>query len=573
MGYIWGDSPAARNISTPRPAPLAEKRRSAARMVIPEVFHRMLRTCPRVLVPVSLFLVCAALAPVRAAEDSSSKEDMRNSLKKFTSFYDLIENNFADKVDADTAIYKGAIPSMLRTLDPHSNFFDPTAYALLREEQAGRYYGVGMLVGAPEGRVIVMYPFENSPAWKAGLRPGDVIEAVNDKSTDGLDIPAVSSMLKGPEGTQVQIRVGRQGSDKPLFFNVTRGEVPRESVTYAFWYRPGIAYIKLESFNENTSHEFDQALNKLGENNIEGLILDLRDNGGGILQEAVAVSEHFLRKGQAIVSHHGRASTETKFFVKKGERGRGYPIVVLVNRGTASAAEILTGALQDHDRAWVLGEQTFGKGLVQAPYPLSENTALLLTIARYYTPSGRLIQRDYSHRSFYEYYSRLQGHNNAKDMKKTDSGRTVYGGDGITPDEKFTEATVGPYGSTVAANLGAFFYAVDYFGTHPTKLDRSFRPDDAMMTSFRTFLEGRGITATDAEFAADKEWLRERLREELFVTAFSKERAEQVALENDPELGRAVRSMVQSRALLARKPQTMASRQSRIARLFHQEQE
>jgi len=542
-------------------------------MVIPEVFHRMLRTCPRVLVPVSLFLVCAALAPVRAAEDSSSKEDMRNSLKKFTSFYDLIENNFADKVDADTAIYKGAIPSMLRTLDPHSNFFDPTAYALLREEQAGRYYGVGMLVGAPEGRVIVMYPFENSPAWKAGLRPGDVIEAVNDKSTDGLDIPAVSSMLKGPEGTQVQIRVGRQGSDKPLFFNVTRGEVPRESVTYAFWYRPGIAYIKLESFNENTSHEFDQALNKLGENNIEGLILDLRDNGGGILQEAVAVSEHFLKKGQAIVSHHGRSSAETKFFVKKGERGREYPIVVLVNRGTASAAEILTGALQDHDRAWVLGEQTFGKGLVQAPYPLSDNTALLLTIARYYTPSGRLIQRDYSHRSFYEYYSRLQGHNNVKDMKKTDTGRTVFGGDGITPDERYSDQPLDTYASTVTANLGTFFYAVHYFSNHPTKLDRNWRPDDATMDDFRKFLEGRGISASDTEFAADRELLRERLREELFITAFSKERAEQVALENDPELGRAVRSMVQSRALLARKPQTMASRQSRIARLFHQEQE
>src|SRR5581483_10386263 len=351
--------------------------------------HRMFRTFPRVPVTAYFLLLFIAFAPLRAADDPSAKEDMRASLRKFTAFYNVVEQNFADKVNADKAIYKGAIPSMLRTLDPHSNFFDPSAYALLREEQEGRYFGVGMLVGAPEGKVIVMYPFENSPAYKAGLRPGDAILAVNDKSTEGLDIPAVSSMLKGPEGTQVQIRVGRQGSDKPLFFNVTRGEVPRESVTYAFWYRPGIAYIKLESFNENTSHELDQALNKLGENNIDGLILDLRDNGGGILQEAVAVSEHFLKKGQTIVSHHGRSSAETKFFAKKGEKGREYPIVVLVNRGTASAAEILTGALQDHDRAWVLGEQTFGKGLVQAPYPLSDNTALLLTIARYYTPSGR----------------------------------------------------------------------------------------------------------------------------------------------------------------------------------------
>ena len=536
----------------------------------------MFRTFPRVPVTAYFLLLFIAFAPLRAADDPSAKEDMRASLRKFTAFYNVVEQNFADKVNADKAIYKGAIPSMLRTLDPHSNFFDPSAYALLREEQEGRYFGVGMLVGAPEGKVIVMYPFENSPAYKAGLRPGDAILAVNDKSTEGLDIPAVSSMLKGPQGTPVQIEIGRPGEPKPLYFTVTRGAVPRESVTYAFWYRPGIAYIKIESFNENTSHEFDQALNKLGESSIEGLILDLRDNGGGILQEAVAVSEHFLKKGQMIVSHHGRASADTKFIAKRGEKGREYPIVVLVNRGTASAAEILTGALQDHDRAWVLGEQTFGKGLVQAPYPLSENTALLLTIARYYTPSGRLIQRDYSHRSFYEYYSRLQGHNNAKDMKKTDSGRTVYGGDGITPDERFAEAQVGPYGSVVAANLGTFFYAVDYFGTHSTKLERNWKPDDAMMTSFRSFLENRGITATDAEFAADKEWLRERLREELFVTAFSKERAEQVQLENDPELARAINSMASSRALLQRPRPTLASKApskpNRLARLFHQEQ-
>ncbi len=223
-----------------------------------------------------------------------------------------------------------------------------------------------MLVGAPEGRVIVMYPFEGSPAYKAGIRPGDAILAVDDKSTDGLDIPAVSALLKGPEGTHVTVKVGRYGSKDPLFFSVTRGEVPRDSVTYAFWYRPGIAYVKLEAFNENTSHEFEAAMARLGENDMNGLILDLRDNPGGILQEAVGVADHFLHKGQTIVSHHGRSSAETRFYAKRGERGHEYPIVVLVNRSSASAAEILAGALQDHDRAWILGENTFGKGLVQA---------------------------------------------------------------------------------------------------------------------------------------------------------------------------------------------------------------
>jgi carboxyl-terminal processing protease len=513
-------------------------------------------TFSRVLLLAVLCLSSAA-AQIRPAPGSTS-DDLQASLKKFTSFLNVVEQNFAGPIDTDRAIYRGAIPTMLRTLDPHSNFFDPKAYELLREDQAGHYYGVGMLVGAPEGKVIVMYPFEGSPAYKAGVHPGDAILAVNDVSCEGLDIPAVSNMLKGPQGTRVQIRIGRYGHADPLVFNVIRGEVPRESVTYAFWYQPGIAYIKLESFNENTGREFEKALTELGEANMNGLILDLRDNPGGILQEAVSVADHFLHKGQTIVTHHGRASEETKFAAKHGERGRQYPIVVVVNRSSASAAEILAGALQDHDRAWVLGENTFGKGLVQAPYPLSENTALLLTIARYYTPSGRLIQRDYSHRSFYEYYSRLSGHNNTKDMKKTDGGRTVYGGDGITPDERFETPAVSGYESDVEGNLALFFFAAEYFGSHSMKLERGWKPDEAMVDEFRAYASKRGYAASDEEFRTDRDWVREHLREEMFVTAFSKEESEKVALENDPEIGRALSAIPASRALLDHAGKVMA---------------
>jgi len=485
-------------------------------------------------------------------------DDLQTSLKKFTSFLDVVQQNSATPIDTDRAIYRGAIPAMLRTLDPHSNFFDPKAYQLLREDQAGHYFGVGMLVGAPEGKVIVMYPFQGSPAYKAGIHPGDVVRAVNGVSCVGLDIPAVSNMLKGPQGTPVQIKVERYGHDEPLVFNVIRGEVPRDSVTYAFWFRPGIAYIKLEGFNENTGREFERALTELGEANISGLVLDLRDNPGGILQEAVSVADHFLHKGQTIVSHHGRASEETKFTAKRGERGRPYPIVAIVNRSSASAAEILAGALQDHDRAWVLGENTFGKGLVQAPYPLSENTALLLTIARYYTPSGRLIQRDYSHRSFYEYYSRLDGHNNTKDMKKTDGGRTVYGGDGITPDEKYESPRLTGYEAELEGNLALFFFSTEYFGSHPAALDHDWKPDDTLVNDFRDWAAKRGYEATDAEFATDRDWVRERLREEMFVTAFSKEDSERLALENDPEIARAMAAIPASRALLDHAGKVMA---------------
>src|SRR6202011_2668936 len=243
---------------------------------------------------------------------------------------------------------------------------------------------------------------------------------------------------KGPRGTPVQIVVSREGVDKPITFNIIRDEIPRLSVQEAFWLRPGIAYIDVNSFNENTSKEMEDGLKKLGEANIKGLILDLRENPGGLLNEGVAVAGHFLRKGEVVVTHRGRASSEKPYAARGSSHGQDYPIVVLVNRYSASAAEIVAGALQDHDRGWILGENTFGKGLVQTVYPLQENTALALTTAHYYTPSGRLIQPDYSNIPLYDYYynrDSTESSNTAnREVKLTDSGRTVYGGGGITPD-------------------------------------------------------------------------------------------------------------------------------------------
>ena len=251
---------------------------------------------------------------------------------------------------------------MLRTLDPHSNFFDPKAYQLMREGQSGHYFGVGMYVGSPEGRVIVMYPFDGSPAFQAGLRPGDEIIDVNDTSTERTSVTQVSSHAKGSQGYSSHHQGAAPGPLRAAAFfagSRQRSACQCESGVLA---APGNRLHAVEAFNETTSHEVDQALARFPESAIDGLILDLRDNPGGLVQEAVNVADRFLRKGQLIVSHHGRASAETKFFAKHGERGREYPIVVLVNRGTASAAEILSGALQDHDRAWIFGEEYFREG-------------------------------------------------------------------------------------------------------------------------------------------------------------------------------------------------------------------
>src|SRR5438034_6849804 len=374
------------------------------------------------------------ITPAAAAGGDS---DVRDSLRQFATVYDVVEQNYAEPVNADKAIYNGAIPGMLHVLDPHSNFFDPKSYSLLREDQRGKYYGVGMTVGPRNNKVIVIAPFVGTPAYRAGIRPGDIIVAVDGKPTYNMSTGDVADLLKGPKGTTVHISIQREGSDKPLEFAVVRDEIPRYSVDLHFQIRPGIGYMHVAQFNETTEHEVGQALDEMGD--LKGLILDLRQNPGGLLSEGVGVADKFLRKGALIVSHHGRSSPEKRYTATHGNGGKEYPLVVLVNRGTASAAEIVAGAIQDHDRGLIAGEITFGKGLVQTVYPLSENTGLALTTVKYYTPSGRLIQRDYTNISFLDYYyGKRTDTKNLTDVKSTDSGRTVYGGGGITPDQKYT---------------------------------------------------------------------------------------------------------------------------------------
>src|SRR6266436_1332884 len=296
--------------------------------------------------------------------------DVRDSLRQFTEVYSVVEQNYAEPVNADKAIYNGAIPGMLHVLDPHSNFFDPKSYALLREDQRGKYYGVGMTVGPRNNKVIVIAPFAGTPAYRAGIRPGDIIIAVDGKPTDNMNTSDVAELLKGPKGTNVKITIRREEVDKPMDFNIVRDEIPRASVDLHFMIRPGIGYMHVAGFQETTEKEVSDALDEMGE--LKGLILDLRQNPGGLLSEGVGVADKFLKKGAVIVSHHGRSSPEKVYRAAHGNGGKDYPLVVLVNRGTASAAEIVAGAIQDHDRGLIVGETTFGKGLVQTVYPLAE---------------------------------------------------------------------------------------------------------------------------------------------------------------------------------------------------------
>ncbi len=493
-------------------------------------------------------------APQQKNVSPTSDEDLKAAIASFTKLYDIVDQNYADKLSADKAIYKGAIPGMLRTLDPHSNFFDPKDFANIREEQHGKYFGIGMMIGPQPrtGRTIVIRPFGDSPAYKAGLRPGDVLLEVNDKRVDTLGTEEIKNMLRGPKDTRVQVIVSREGATKPITFNLVRGEIPLNSVDTAFWVKPGTAYMRIQSFTETTGKEVEDNLKALGEQNIKALILDLRDNPGGLLSEGVAVAGHWLDRGQVVVSHKGRAFSEKPYLARGSQYGENYPMVVLVDRLSASAAEIVAGALQDHDRAWILGDTTFGKGLVQTVYPLDDNTGLALTTQHYYTPSGRLIQRDYSNMSFLDYYYGKRGDDkNPTDVKQTDLGRTVYGGGGITPDEKYDAPKLDLFEINVMRKNSLFNFSAHYFANHDAKLPKGWIPGEDVLNDFHDYLMKEGAQFSEADWTRDHSWIRDQVRREMYIAAFSYEDSQKIDVEQDAEVQKAMDAMPKATHLLA----------------------
>jgi carboxyl-terminal processing protease len=518
----------------------------------------------RTLFSVTIFLATCAVAGTFInqrvdAQSATDESTLRDSLRNFTSVYSLVEQNYADKMTTDKtdkAIYDGAIPGMLHVLDPHSNFYDPKAYAQMREDQHGRYYGVGMTIQpqtdptAKNGtKIVVLYPFEGTPSFKAGIRPGDTILAVDGKSTEGMDSAGVASMLKGPRNTHVTVTVSREGAPKPLDFDLVRDEVSRPSVDLAFLLRPGVGYMHVTNFMETTSREVGDALDKFG--NINGLVLDLRGNPGGLLNEAVNMSDKFLQKGQIVVSQRGRAFPDQVYRAAHGSDTK-YPIVVLVNRNTASAAEIVSGALQDHDRALIVGETTFGKGLVQTVFQTSENTGLALTTYHYYTPSGRLIQRNYSHVSLYDYYfvrdSAQPKDKSNREVKLTDSGRTVYGGGGITPDQSIDNLKTNRFQESLLQNYAFFNFSKHYLAVH-NSVSKDFTVDDAVVQEFKNFLKSKNIEYTDQDIAGVQDWLKESIKSDLFTSQFGQLEGLKVRAEWDPQIAKAVTYLPEAQTL------------------------
>jgi carboxyl-terminal processing protease len=406
--------------------------------------------------------------------------------------------------------------------------------------------------------VLVNSVDAGGPAEGAGIRAGDVIMAVDGKATDNMTTSDVADLVKGPRGSQVHISILREGVQKPLEFTVTRDEIPRHSVDVHFLVRPGIGYLHIGSFIETTDSELDKALAEFG--NLNGLILDLRQDPGGLLKEAVSVADRFLPKGAVVVSQRGRSSPEVVYRAKNGNSGKEYPIVVLVNRGTASAAEIVSGAIQDHDRGLVLGENTFGKGLVQTVYPLSDHTGLALTTAKYYTPSGRLIQRKYTGMSLYDYYYGAGSHDSTagRESKTTDSGRTVYGGDGITPDVKFDTPKANRFQTEMQIHYVFFDFAKRYLSNH--QVAKNFTVDDQVLQQFREFLNTSKTPWTEADLQQNLDWVKSNIKGELFTEVFGPDAGLRAKAEADPEVVKALDLLPQAKQLTENARRIIAKR-------------
>jgi carboxyl-terminal processing protease len=503
----------------------------------------------------------------QGGEESSSRKKI---VDEFIKALFVAKDNFAGQIDYDR-VTKSSVTGMLHTLDPHSMYFDPKQWEEFQNDQHSRYFGIGSTIVQRYKKVYIWSPTEGTPSYRAGLRYGDQIVEINGESTAPLNSQQVRQKLLGPEGTPVAVKVARLGVDKPIEYKLIRGAVPLPSVANSFMLAGGVGYINLErGFNTTTFEEVLTALRDLREQGMTSLILDLRGNHGGLVDQAWRVTNLFLYRGQKILAMRGRPSIfPNREFTATNSTPEDYPIVVMINSESASAAEIVAGALQDHDRARLVGENSFGKGLVQNPFTLSDGSALILTTGHYYTPSGRLIQREYSGRSFYDYYLK-RGDKEAVQRtqeKRTDSGRTVYGGGGIDPDvevkvrvpqkeldlQRVWFEPVFEFVHQLTAGQIAGFpdYKIDRPADHQHLLAANeYQVNDKVLAAFKNYLrEHKELKADESGVDKDAESIRRQIRYELVTAAYGLETAYQVLLETDAQLQRGIAEVPKARIM------------------------
>ena len=513
-------------------------------------------------------LLSAGLGGVLGRSALATEDRVPAHYKAFTAALAAIEAEYAEPVESDRLVY-GGINGMLQTLDPHSNFMDPKTYAQMRERQEQRYYGLGITIQSLDRNITVVRVFEGSPAHQKGLRRGDVIAKTGDQDLTGWTTDQAVTKLRGPKGTFVNISLRRPGITELLPMDVMRDQVSIPSIPAHFITQGDVGLIRLEDFAEHTDDELGDALDDLRGRGMKRLVLDLRGNPGGQLDQAIRVSNRFLARGELIVYTRGRVdNSDEDYRATRQSDFLDVPMVVLVNRNSASASEIVSGALQDHDRALVVGETTFGKALVQSVYRVSQGAGLALTTARYYTPSGRLIQRpwDGAFDEYLTYTMRDQStrQHSADEMKLTDGGRKVYSGGGVEPDERFDGPVEGfnpsrfgrsLYGRQLFAGFAERFY--DKNDTRPgnvaagrTPVEKDFAVDEAMMADFKNYVGSKRVKIDEAAWTADRPFITAMVRFEIDSAVSGMGVARRRLLEVDPQAQHALGLFSQAETLL-----------------------
>lgn len=526
---------------------------------------------------IGLMIGGVALGLIRAQVTSVETSRPDRLYQDYVQALELVRDKYVLPVEFE-ALNTAAVAGMLRTLDPHSNFYDRKSFDEMRLEQRSQYYGIGATIQQRYGGVYIIEPFRNTPALRAGLRYGDRIVSIDDVSAAGLDTDEVRNRLRGELGTKVRVTVERAGATEPVVVTLERGAVDLPSISSSYLLRPGLGYIALaRGFHSTTSEELNRSILFLKTTGMTSLILDLRGNPGGFLDQAISVADKFLSRGQAIVAVKGRSGrTAEKNWVAESGSPEKFPLVVLIDDGSASASEIVAGAIQDHDRGLIIGEPSFGKGLVQTIFPLKGGAGLTLTTARYYTPSGRLIQRDYSNGSIYEYLTRrATGVGEAPTEKatpevfRTGQGRMVYGGGGITPDIVIKPDEISSTQGLIWTT-GLFYFtrelvggrvaAAPEFRLGPLEINHEPRADEFVVSEqllaayqeyMYQFIREHPETGLTREMVGENlGWARRRIREEVLIAAYGVDVQRRMTAENDPQLQRAIAEMPQAKRMI-----------------------
>ncbi|MEK7409139.1 MAG: S41 family peptidase [Acidobacteriota bacterium] len=453
---------------------------------------------------------------------AAAGDDLPSQLKRFMEVFAAVEREAAERPEPGKAIYEGAIPGMLRQLDPHSVFFDPGQFEQLKELERSTRKGFGTVVSVLPGRVVVLQAAPGTPSARAGIAPGDEILALNGIPLDRLEMEQLVALLGQSRQQEARLDVRRLGATGLLQFTLTPEELQSPSVARAFLLRPGAGYLRVESFDTQTGAQIKEAIEKLGGNTLKGLVLDLRNNPGGMLPAALETASLFLKPGQTLLSVRGRAVQARE--EKTPEAGGHYrfPLAVLMNGKSASASEIVAGALQDHRRALILGEPSFGKGLVESVYPLSNNTGLALTTAYYHTPSGRSIQRP------------LPGSSLERAVAPGSAG-------GIQPDRVVYLEPLTPLRTVLEASGAFTSFATEYTRRHPITAEFEVTPD--LLDELQGYLAQRKIQPGVAEWTRERAWITNRLKAEIFNQSLGVEKGDEIEAQRDPVILAALREL------------------------------